>query len=163
MNFLKKIEAYGDAHHPKWLDVLRIILGLLLFGKGLMFIRDTVAIEQILANSKFPWFSFAIAHYVAFAHLVGGVLITLGLLTRIAALVNLPVLIGAVIYVNAAKGFFSVNSELELSIIVLFLLVFFLVYGSGPISVDKAVKKNEEREFESKGYFVPKQFADGTK
>ena len=32
------------------------------------------------------WVNMALAHYVAFAHLVGGILIALGLVTRLAVL-----------------------------------------------------------------------------
>jgi putative oxidoreductase len=97
----------------------------------------------IMTNSKFPWVSLILAHYVAFAHLVGGFMIAIGLLTRIAIIFQLPVLIGAVIFVNAQRGFFSENSELMFSVIILFMLVFFFIYGSGPISIDESWNKEE--------------------
>jgi len=46
-------------------------------------------------------------------------------------------LIGAVFFINIPKGFIAINSELGFSILVLFLLLFFLIYGSGPLSEDK--------------------------
>jgi uncharacterized membrane protein YphA (DoxX/SURF4 family) len=42
--------------------------------------------------------SFMIAHYVAVAHLVGGLMLLFGLYTRLATLVQLPVLIDAVFF-----------------------------------------------------------------
>lgn len=41
MNLISKIEHWGDAHHPRWLDVLRIALGIVIFAKGvsLLWIR----------------------------------------------------------------------------------------------------------------------------
>ena len=30
MNFLHRIQHWGDSHHPKWLDIVRIILGIFL-------------------------------------------------------------------------------------------------------------------------------------
>ena len=144
MNVFRKLEIYGDTHHPKWLDLLRIILGLLLLFKGIDFVSDTQSLTAMLSNSQFAWVSLGLAHYVAFAHLVGGIFIALGLMTRMAVLVQLPILIGAVVFINAQKGFYSENSELLLSVIVLALLVFFLVYGSGPISVDNAMRKTND-------------------
>lgn len=148
MNMFQKIEVWGEKHHPKWLDLLRILLGIVIFVKGYSYVSDTNELITMMSNSKFPWVSLTLAHYVAFAHLVGGVLITIGLLTRVAILFQLPVLVGAIIFINSQKGFFSGNSELMFSIIVMFMLCFFLVEGSGPWSVDeswKNVKTDENR------------------
>jgi putative oxidoreductase len=142
MSLIQKIEDWGDRHHPRWIDILRILLGLVIFLKGIQFVGNTEALMQIMDRSKFPWVSFTLAHYVAFSHLVGGLLIMLGLLTRVAIAFQLPVLIGAVIFINAQRGFFSVNSELSFSLIVLFLLLFFLVEGSGPLSVDEFMRRH---------------------
>ena len=144
MNLLQKIDSWAYRHHPKWLDVLRILLGVIIFMKGYFFIKNTDMLMSIMTNSKFPWVSLILAHYVAFAHLVGGFMIAIGLLTRLVVIFQLPVLIGAVIFVNAQHGFFSENSELMFSIIVLFLLIFFLIYGSGPMSIDESWNKNEK-------------------
>jgi putative oxidoreductase len=50
-------------------------------------------------------------------------------------------LIIAVFFVNLSRGFSVLNNELWLSILVLLLLVLFWVVGSGPLSVDQAMKK----------------------
>ncbi|MDW8393409.1 MAG: DoxX family protein [Chitinophagales bacterium] len=147
MNLIKRIEDWGDRHHPKWLDLLRILLGLIILGKGYMFISNTEGVKEIIENSRFGQVSFWLAHYVVFAHLIGGAMIALGLLTRLAILFQLPILIGAVVFVNAKTGFFSANStELWFSVIVLFLLLFFLVEGSGPWSMDAYMKSHPEKD-----------------
>ncbi|MCS6991556.1 MAG: DoxX family protein [Chitinophagales bacterium] len=147
MNLIKRIEEWGDRHHPKWLDLLRILLGLIILGKGYVFISNTEGVKQIIENSRFGQVSFWLAHYVVFAHLIGGAMIALGLLTRLAILFQLPILIGAVVFVNAKTGFFSANStELWFSIMVLFLLLFFLVEGSGPWSMDAYMKSHPEKD-----------------
>lgn len=145
MNMLKKMDDWAQSHHPKWLDLLRILLGVIIFIKGFFFIKNTDELLTIMNNSKFPWVSLALAHYVAFAHLVGGFLIAIGLLTRIAILFQLPILIGAVVFINSQHGFFSQNSELMFSVIVLFMLLFFLFYGSGPWSVDESWNRSNEK------------------
>ncbi|HYV93318.1 MAG TPA: DoxX family protein [Chitinophagales bacterium] len=147
MNTIQKIEAWGDKHHPKWLDILRIILGLVILAKGYYFVTDTDGLKQIIASSRFGQVSFVLEHYVVFAHLIGGALIVVGLITRIAVMAQLPILIGAVLLVNSRSGFFSSNStELWLSIIILFLLIFFLIEGSGPWSVDEYMRKHPEKD-----------------
>ncbi len=150
MDLLKKIEIWGEQHHPKWMDILRMALGVALFVKGYFFIRNTDTLMQIMENSRFPWVSLTLAHYVAFAHLVGGFMICIGLLTRIAILFQLPVILGAIVFVNSERGFFSEGSELMYSIIILVLLIVFLVLGSGPWSVDETWSRSTTPENENR-------------
>lgn len=144
MNVIRKIEHWGDAHQTKWLDYLRIILGLVIFGKGVSFISDTSVLQNLITqNNVFGFSSMMISvaiHVVAFAHLVGGILITLGLVTRFAVVIQIPILLFAVFFINLAPGFSMPNSELWLSIVVLLLLIIFWVVGSGPLSVDEGMK-----------------------
>ena len=144
MGFIKRLEVYKETQHPVWVDILRILLGSLLFIKGLNFVSDTETLKEVIFRKvDFEFGSFILIHYVAFAHLVGGFLIAIGLITRVAVLVQLPILIGAIIFINAQQGFFSIGSELEFSILILFLLLFFLAYGSGPISIDDYMKRHK--------------------
>lgn len=141
---MHRVEHWSDTHHPIWLDFIRVGLGVFLFIKGFMFIQDTGALMSILQKSEFPWVSVGLAHYVAMAHLAGGVLIAIGLITRAAILFQLPILIGAVFFVNPERGFYSENTELWSSIIVLILLVFFLVFGSGRFSADHLIREKKK-------------------
>ena len=140
MNRFQKIEAWGDTHQGKWLAIVRILLGLIIFFKGLYFVQNTEAMHEMIANSAVSLYAIMLTHYVAVAHLVGGVLIAIGLITRGAILFQIPVLIGAIIFVNAEKGFYSIHSELGMSILILALLLFFLVFGSGKFSVDEFMR-----------------------
>ena len=143
MNVVQKIETWGDTHQSKWLAFFRVILGLVIFFKGLYYVQNTDAINAMLTNSAVSIYSVFFAHYVALAHLVGGLLIAIGLITRIAIVFQVPVLIGAIVFVHANHGFFYNQSELGLSIIVLAMLIFFLVFGSGKISVDEFMRTHE--------------------
>ena len=147
MNYAQRIESWADNHQAKWLALLRITLGLIIFFKGLFFIMNTDALYAMIDNSASDLYAVLLVHLVACAHLVGGVLITLGLITRIAVLFQIPILLGAVIWVNANKGFYSIGSELGLSLLVLLLLIFFLVFGSGSYSVDEMFRKNKGADF----------------
>jgi len=144
MATISKIESWADSHHPRWIDFIRVALGLFILYKGIRFIADTDALMQIMSNSDLQFFNLALAHYVAFAHLVGGLMIAFGLLTRFAIVFQIPVLIGAVFFVNISQGFLSVsnNLEFEVSLTVLILLIVFLIYGSGKFSLDYWMKNH---------------------
>lgn len=143
MNMLQRIEIWGDRHHPKWLDFVRILLGIFLFYMGVLFIQNRDALTALINESPFlTAVAFWIGHYIVFAHLAGGLLIALGLLTRVAVIANIPVLLGAVFFVHSPMGLFEIYTQIGLSILVLFLLIFFLVEGSGPLSIDEYMRRH---------------------
>lgn len=144
MNAVTKIEHWADAHHPRWIDFLRVILGLFIFYKGVLFISNTDALLETMKNADLQFVNLGLAHFVAFAHLVGGLLIAMGLVTRLAIAFQIPILLGAVLFVNINQGFLSVsnNLEFETSLVVLILLIVFLIFGSGKFSVDNWMKRH---------------------
>ena len=144
MVFPQKIEHWAESHHPAWLDLLRMCLGIFLLIKGIVFISDISELERLLININMDWSSFWVAHYIAFAHLVGGVLIALGLLTRPAILFQLPILIGAVLFVRPGMDYNSINTEWWISALTLGLLILFWVFGSGPWSLDNYMRNHPE-------------------
>ena len=145
MTVIQKIERWGDLHTTKALDIVRIGLGILIFCKGIAIVSNTQALQELLLEKSVVGFSGLMAsvaiHIAGFVHLVGGILIAIGLLTRFSAVMQVPILLVAVFFVNFSRGFSMLNSELWLSLIVLLLLVLFWVTGSGPYSVDHAMKK----------------------
>jgi putative oxidoreductase len=143
LNSLTQLEKWGDSHHPAWLDILRVLLGIFLFTKGVSFISDTTASSALMKGLDFNTWSVALVHYVAFAHIFGGILIAIGCLTRIAIIFQLPVLIGAVFFANLRNGFSGINSEFWLSAFTLFLLILFLIMGSGKMSFDNFLRNNQ--------------------
>ncbi len=138
MSVVTDIERWGNNHRPGFLDIFRIALGVFLTYKGIMFIMSMDELEDTTAGIN-TWFAGAfLAHYVIFAHILGGPLLAFGLFTRIMAALQIPILIGAVFLVNAPRGLFSVGNhmELEISIIVLIGLVVFIIFGAGRYSID---------------------------
>ena len=81
-----------------------------------------------------------LSHYVLFAYLLGGVLLATGLLTRFACIINLPVLITAI-----AMNVFQEFSELSVAVLMLALIIYFMIIGSGRWSLDWYVNKEYER------------------
>jgi len=139
MNYIQRIEHWGDTHHPKWLDFIRIALGIFLLLKGIEFANNMNKLMLMMSNLPFGNFMMVIlGHYVLFAHILGGVLLTTGLLTRLACIIQIPVLLVAVF-----SNMFNQFSEFPLSILVLILLIYFLVVGSGRWSLDWYVNKED--------------------
>jgi putative oxidoreductase len=142
MNTVHKIEAWGDTHHPKVLDIIRIALGIFLLLKGVAFMENTAYLQDLIENQNVVHISsgvlMALVYYVTFAHLVGGVLIMLGTLTRFACIIQIPIVVAAVFL----SGIFiePVNALMWPSIIALVLLSLFTVIGSGPWSLDRFVQ-----------------------
>jgi putative oxidoreductase len=125
---------------PRWLTIVRIVLGFILFWKGISFIRDSSDLSSILqrmsigvVNKNSEW----IAFLITYINLLGGLFIAVGLFTKTSSVIQIPILIGAVFFVNTKSGLNQSISELILSIIVLILLILFAVKGSGVISADE--------------------------
>ena len=137
-------KRFVDLHHPRWMDVIRIFLGIAIFIKGIYFIHNPEALLQILQNSKISGWTLIVEHHVAFTYLVGGILIAIGLITRIAIIFQLPVFFGSIFCCLTHRGFFSVFSDLTFSIIMFVLLIFFLIWGPGRFSVDAYMKKKSD-------------------
>ena len=149
MNMVRKIEHWGDLHHPKWLDIIRIVLGLIIFSKGVVFISNTsVQQDWIFKNASFDFsglMAVVLIHIVAFAHVVGGLLIIMGLLTRLAVVIQMPILLGAIFFVNITNGLSFLNTELWLSIVVFLMLVLIWIVGSGSFSADNWIRTDNAR------------------
>ena len=132
MNIVQRVEHWGDAHHPKWLDIIRVVLGVFLCYKGVAFLNNMGEMLNLMTRkSSFGSFSLVmISNYIAFAHLLGGVLLVLGMLTRFACLLQIPILAGAVFVIHSGE-ILRPFSELSVSILTLLLLLVFLVVGNG--------------------------------
>lgn len=143
MNRLMNFQNWGDRHHPKWVDILRICFGLFLCYKGIQLLNNINGLEDLMTDRlSFGSFTLVVlSHYIVFAHLVGGFFLAIGFLTRLSCLVQIPILLGAIIFINSSGNVFRPFSELFISIVVLLLLVYFLIVGSGPWSVNQLIDK----------------------
>jgi putative oxidoreductase len=133
MNLVQRVEHWGDAHHPQWLDFVRIGLGIFLCFKGVDFLNNMSAMLNLI-TSKMSFGSFTsmlMSNYIAFAHILGGILLILGVLTRFACVIQLPILLGAIFFIGLSPDMYRPLSEVLLSIGVFLLLVVFLVIGNG--------------------------------
>ena len=137
MDLLHRLEFWGERHHPRWMDIVRIALGIFLVYKAVDFLNNMGDLVSLMSQkTSFGSFAYLLAgHYVVFAHLLGGILLIFGVLTRFACVIQIPVMIGAIFFVGTNKEMLRPYSELLVSIIVLLLLVYFLIAGNGPLSV----------------------------
>ncbi|HEY8511052.1 MAG TPA: DoxX family protein [Cyclobacteriaceae bacterium] len=138
MSVISNVEKWGNSHRPGFLDIFRVALGIFITYKGLYFLTNIHDLEMTTAGLNVYFAGAALAHYVVFAHILGGPLIAVGLFTRIVCLIQVPILIGAIVFVNYPEGFLSLGNlmELEISILVLVGLILFMVFGAGRFSLD---------------------------
>lgn len=124
---------------PLWLSVLRIVLGLFLIWKGIVFVRDTALLQHLIEGTDVGVFSSnssTLSFIVAYLTLLCGLFIATGLWTKASSIVQIPILIIAVFFVNIHRIDTS-PVELVLSIITLGLLILFAIKGSGTLSADE--------------------------
>jgi len=130
---VKGLNKWANAHTNRWLDFLRIVLGVFFIYKGAYFITNNRDFEDLIAPVSNFLGGMLTFHYIAAAHIVGGIMIIFGLLTRWAIIAQLPILIGAVLL--------NIFGEMHLGNFVLALVtlgisMFFAFFGGGKHSAD---------------------------
>jgi uncharacterized membrane protein YphA (DoxX/SURF4 family) len=148
MNYLHRLERWGERHHSKWLDIIRVGLGIFLCYKGISFLFNMSTLIGLLGSTNMGAGSFAlvlIGQFIVIMHLLGGFFILIGLHTRLACLSQIPILIGAIILIRVSGTENVASQELVLSVVTLALLVFFLIMGNGPWSYDRMFHEEEKR------------------
>src|SRR5215218_4173374 len=137
-----RFHPFGPLRKSFVLLVARIVVGVVLLIKGILFVSNSEQLEQLILSSRFAFGVRFLTAYITFAHLFGGVFIIIGLFTRIAALLQIPILLGAVFLVLPWQVHITGIGELILSIVVLGLLLFILWKGSGEISMEQYLKRH---------------------
>src|SRR4051812_42370875 len=130
---IQRAERWLERNRCDALDVIRMYLGAALFAKGVAFVATGHSLLESMGDWGIPFSAGLIAHYVILAHVVGGTMLAIGLLTRVAALVQIPALLGAIFYVHRGERLFG-TANLQLEILVLFLLAVFSLVGAGRLS-----------------------------
>ena len=148
MNVLDRLEYWGDRHHPKWMDIVRIALGGFLFYKAVDFLYSMSDLVNLMSSqTSFGSFVYVLAgHYVVFAHLLGGIFLIFGVLTRFACLIQIPVMLGALFFVRSNEDMLRPYSQIGITLLVLGLLIYFLIAGNGPWSVKMEEKPKQDKQ-----------------
>ena len=140
MNSVKNLNKWANTHTYLPVDLVRIALGVFLFMKGISFITNIQYLNDLISPIDRIGGGMFLVHYIAPAHMVGGIMIAFGLLTRWAIIAQLPILIGAIV-VNFMGEMQSQN--LLLALLILGIYIFFLFYGSGKNSADYYFKMQQ--------------------
>ncbi len=140
MDNLKRMNKWANAHTYYSLDILRIALGFFLVIKGISFITNNRAFEDLIAPVSNFMGGMLTFHYIAAAHIMGGIMIVFGLLTRWAIIAQLPILVGAVL-INFYGGL-DVNN-LIVATATIGISLFFVFYGGGKHSADYYFKMEQ--------------------
>ncbi len=133
MKIIQQLGTSSAKLQSGFTDVLRIALGLILFVKGYQLIFNLSTIVQSIQHDL-GFTSVLFAEILIALHLFLGIFIVIGLATRLACLIMIPILSVAILFVNSNITVNGVG-ELILSIVTLFLLLFFLLVGNGNFSV----------------------------
>jgi putative oxidoreductase len=143
MNLPGKISSWDDRY-PFLFVILRVALGLILAIRGLYFLTSIQPLYYLIQGSRLSRLNMnmPLALFVCWVHLLGGTFIILGFLTRISVWAQIPIILGAIFFINLNNGLPHSFPELLLSIFVLILLILFAMTGGGKISMDRYLKKH---------------------
>jgi putative oxidoreductase len=143
MNLPGKISLWDDKY-PFLFVILRVTLGLILAIRGLYFLTSIQPLYYLIEGSKLSRLNMnmPLALFVCWVHILGGTFIILGLLTRISVWAQIPIILGAIFFINLNNGMPHSFPELLLSVFVLLLLILFALAGGGKISMDRYAKKH---------------------
>lgn len=145
MNTSQQLDQLSERYRSSFIFGLRLMLGIILLIKGYMFMFRMHELSDVVAAMGMGAFNVTLAMIIASAQLICGLLIMAGLLTRLSCLVLIPILIGAVFYVNLRQGFVT-SSEWMLSVVILYLLIFFFVNGAGENSLYHVFMRQGEQK-----------------
>jgi uncharacterized membrane protein YphA (DoxX/SURF4 family) len=133
---MRNVLSWLEARRDLCFEILRVYLGIGLFVKGVLFASDPGLLARMTSEGRMDAWAAMIAHYVVPVHLVGGAMLAAGLLTRIAAAANVPILLGAVLFVHHNDGLFTRSQDFEFTLFVLLTLVLMVWHGAGRLSLD---------------------------
>jgi putative oxidoreductase len=108
--------------------IMHAYLALVLFGPSGMIDY------QVKNGIPFPEIG---AWYLILAHGLGGICLALGLFTRWAALANVPVMLGALLFVHLKRGFWADKGGYEYVLVLLVATLAVAMIGGGALSLKR--------------------------
>lgn len=137
MTTVRELNKWANAHTNFAIDTLRIFFGIFLLLKGVSFITEKEYLFEVLGRMNGFGGEMLLIHYIALAHMVGGIMIIIGFLTRWSLWIQLPII--ACAFAINFFGEFNKQNLIQSSIALLLCLAF-LIYGSGKNSADYYLK-----------------------
>lgn len=126
------IQKWSEKHHKGWMDILRIVFGLLLHLKGLYFMYHSWSVMDIGPYHVPKESVILLVHFLAFINILLGTFILIGVGTRISCLILIPTMIIELFFSNP-----EINNTFQIlySLLILVLSVFFFLQGDGRFSM----------------------------
>lgn len=132
MEKLTNLLNWFNSKHEFAYSIIRVFLGVALLIRGLILLFNPSSITSLAGGREdYWWYSL-----IMVAHVFGGVFLTVGFQTRLAAFLQLPIIVGAVFFIHLKEGLLSTGQSLELSVLVMFLLFVYFLFGAGQFSLD---------------------------
>ena len=143
MSITNKISVWEVSHPVAFLG-LRVALGMILAIRGIYFLTSIQPLFSVIRESKLGELNMdmTLALVICWVHTLGGTFIILGLLTRISAWAQIPIVLGAILFINLSSSLPHTFQDLLLSIFVLVLSVIFALAGGGKFSMDSYAKEH---------------------
>jgi putative oxidoreductase len=118
--------------------LLRVILGIVYVMHAYLALVINGPAGMIAYNAKagIPLPEVA-TWYLILAHGLGGILLVLGIYTRWAALANVPVMLGAIVFVHLKNGFWAHQQGYEYVLVLLVATVATAMIGGGALSLKR--------------------------
>ena len=141
MDLINRIRTWGDLHEMKWMDVLRFLFGAYIVARGLSLPANHQEIFNLINHRKITLLAFGLIYYTVLTHFAGGMMIAFGLRVRLVATIILPLYLGCVFLAGSGLSFFAEFSQpYWQSVLTLALVIFFLIFGSGKLSMDENLR-----------------------
>ena len=116
--------------------LLRLVLGIVYMMHAylalVVFGPSGMIAYQVKAGVPFPELA---TWYLILAHGLGGIFLVLGIYTRWAAMANVPVMLGAIVFVHLKKGFWAHEGGYEYALVLLVATVACAMIGGGALSL----------------------------
>lgn len=144
MNLAHTILKWEQSKHKLFVLFFRVLLGVIITFKGIIYLGNLTSPDSLVQHGALYRFAESFwVYYAALASLICGILIITGFLTRVAVIMQIPVLIGAVLFINPGDHVFALNGKLAVSLAVLGMLTYFFLKGPGEMSMDNYLRNQE--------------------
>jgi putative oxidoreductase len=118
--------------------LLRLILGVVYIMHAylalIVFGPSGMIAYQVKAGIPFPEIA---SWFLIVAHGLGGILLVLGIYPRWAALANVPVMLGAIVFVHLKNGFWAHQNGYEYPLVLLVATLACAMIGGGALSLKR--------------------------
>lgn len=129
---IKEVE-YRKTTKSLILFFARVVLGLVLFIKGISFIHNQEFLEGLISNTAFLDNLLFLKIVISSIHILGGIFIIIGFYSRLAIIIQLPIIFAAIVLLSISGGI-SYIREIAFALTIFILLVSCLKFGEGLFS-----------------------------